>query len=170
MILLPLHPASLTHKNPQMQNNSWHLVFFFFFVNFSPALYYLNAWNRLHCSGSFSHHVKFYSFIFMHKISTRVICVNGKHPLVYWLVLNRFLADKWEIMIPFPCTGTSEIPISLSGYTWTDRLPLNPDARNSWVPGRTIIPFQHLGNCGHLSYNYVKTCSFTYTPKKEHKV
>ena len=37
----------------------------------------------IHCSGSFSHHVKFYSFIFIHKISTRVICVNGKHPLVY---------------------------------------------------------------------------------------
>ena len=28
------------------------------------------------CSRSFSHHVKFYSFMFMHKISTRVVCVN----------------------------------------------------------------------------------------------
>ena len=37
----------------------------------------------IHCGGSFSQHVKFYSFIFMHKISSRVICVNGKHPLVY---------------------------------------------------------------------------------------
>ena len=26
----------------------------------------------IHCSGTFSHHVKFYSFIFMHKISTFV--------------------------------------------------------------------------------------------------
>ena len=32
------------------------------------------------CSGSFFHHVKFYSFILMHKIFTRVVCVNGKHP------------------------------------------------------------------------------------------
>ena len=31
-------------------------------------------------SGPFSHHVKFYSFIFIHKISNRVVCVNGKHP------------------------------------------------------------------------------------------
>ena len=31
------------------------------------------------CNGSFSHLVKFnfYSFMFMHKISTRVVCVNG---------------------------------------------------------------------------------------------
>ena len=29
-------------------------------------------------SGSFSHRVKYQSFIFMHKISTRVVGVNGK--------------------------------------------------------------------------------------------
>ena len=32
------------------------------------------------CNASFSHQVKFYSFEFMHNISTRVVCVNGKHP------------------------------------------------------------------------------------------
>ena len=32
------------------------------------------------CSGSPSHRVKFYGFMFMHKISTQVVCVNGKHP------------------------------------------------------------------------------------------
>ena len=32
------------------------------------------------CNASFSHQVKFYSFLFMHNISTRVVCVNGKHP------------------------------------------------------------------------------------------
>ena len=36
------------------------------------------------CSGSFSHHFKFYSFMFAYKISTREVCVNGKHP---WLTL-----------------------------------------------------------------------------------
>ena len=30
-------------------------------------------------SGSFSYRVKYQSFMFMHKISTRVVCVNGKH-------------------------------------------------------------------------------------------
>ena len=35
---------------------------------------------RILCSGLFSHQVKFYSFIFLHKISTWVVCVNGKHP------------------------------------------------------------------------------------------
>ena len=34
----------------------------------------------LDCSGSFSHHVKFSCLMFMHKISTRVVCLNGKHP------------------------------------------------------------------------------------------
>ena len=32
------------------------------------------------CSGSFSHHAKFYSFMFMHKISSRMVCVNCRHP------------------------------------------------------------------------------------------
>ena len=31
------------------------------------------------CSGSFSQHVKFYGFLSMHEISTRMVCVNGKH-------------------------------------------------------------------------------------------
>ena len=32
------------------------------------------------CSGLLSNHINFFSFMFMHKISTRVACVNGKHP------------------------------------------------------------------------------------------
>ena len=32
------------------------------------------------CSRSFSHLVEFYRLIFMHKISSRVVCVNGRHP------------------------------------------------------------------------------------------
>ena len=31
------------------------------------------------CSGPFSYHVTFYSFMFMHNISTQVVCVNGMH-------------------------------------------------------------------------------------------
>ena len=33
------------------------------------------------CNRSFPHRVKFYSFMFMHKISTRVVCVNSKHSM-----------------------------------------------------------------------------------------
>ena len=33
------------------------------------------------CCGSFSDHVKFSGFIFMRKISSRVVCVIGKHPV-----------------------------------------------------------------------------------------
>ena len=32
------------------------------------------------CNASFSHQVKFYSFVLMDNISTRVVCVNGKLP------------------------------------------------------------------------------------------
>ena len=32
------------------------------------------------CRESFSHHFKFYSFMFMYEIFTRVVCVNGKSP------------------------------------------------------------------------------------------
>ena len=35
------------------------------------------------CSGSFSHHFKFYSFLFT--ISTPEVCLNGKHPWLTWL-------------------------------------------------------------------------------------
>ena len=31
------------------------------------------------CAISFSHYVKFYCFMFRHKISTRVVCLYGKH-------------------------------------------------------------------------------------------
>ena len=33
------------------------------------------------CSQPFSHHVKFYSFMFANKIPTRLVCVNGKPSL-----------------------------------------------------------------------------------------
>ena len=35
------------------------------------------------CSGSFFQLVKFYSFKFVHKIPTRVVCVNSEHPRFY---------------------------------------------------------------------------------------
>ena len=48
-----------------------------------------SAYLDIPCSGNFFHHIKFYSIMFMHNISTRVVCVNGKnptllHPLYPW--------------------------------------------------------------------------------------
>ena len=43
------------------------------------------------CSKSFSYHFKFYSFMFMHHISTRVVCVNGKSP---WSHFKKYLGVK----------------------------------------------------------------------------
>ena len=48
-----------------------------------------SAYLDILCSGNFFHHVKLYSFMFRYKISTRVVCVNGKnptlvHPLYPW--------------------------------------------------------------------------------------
>ena len=40
----------------------------------SPLFLVCSAYLEIHCSGSFC-----YSFMFMHKISARVVCVNGKH-------------------------------------------------------------------------------------------
>ena len=51
----------------------WGDAIFLLFLVCSAKLVFL-------CNASFSHQVKFYSFVFMHNISTRVVCVNGKHP------------------------------------------------------------------------------------------
>ena len=50
-------------------------------IHFSSLLLKVcNADLEILCDGSFSHHVKSYSFMFLQKISTRVVCVNGEHP------------------------------------------------------------------------------------------
>ena len=62
------------------------------------------------CNVSFSHQVKFYSFMFMHNISTRLVCVNGKHPwsLPFFPLrsLHRALSS-----IQRPDTGNCRYPI-----------------------------------------------------------
>ena len=45
-----------------------------------PFFLVFSADSGILCSGSFSHNVKFYSFMFMQENSTRVVCVNGLHP------------------------------------------------------------------------------------------
>ena len=48
--------------------------------NFSALIVCSGGLDKL-CSGLFFHHVKFYRF--KHKISTRVVCANGKLPLFF---------------------------------------------------------------------------------------
>ena len=52
----------------------WRCIFFLLFLGFSARL-------DVTCSQPFSHHVKFHSFMFMNKIPTRLVCVNGKPSL-----------------------------------------------------------------------------------------
>ena len=78
-----------------------------------PLFLVFSADSGILCSGSFSHHVKFYSFTFMQENSTWVVCVNCKHymysfvsrtlkvwKLPQWSLLN--LRFQWFI---FPHSG-----------------------------------------------------------------
>ena len=49
------------------------------------------------CSDSFSYLVKFYSFIFLHKLSTRVVCVDGKHPRCQVYVYLPFSEESFNV-------------------------------------------------------------------------
>ena len=46
------------------------------------------------CSGLFSHHVKFSSLMFMQKVLTRMVCVNGKNPV--FIVSYCTMRPYWE--------------------------------------------------------------------------
>ena len=61
----------------------------------------------IHCSGSFSHHVKFYSFffLFLHTISSRLVCVNGKHPDP-----GLGISCQWNLHSGFHSSGEFHIP------------------------------------------------------------
>ena len=48
---------------------------------FSYSLTLLSALSLINFSGLFSHQVKFYSFMFIHKISTQVAYVNASTPI-----------------------------------------------------------------------------------------
>lgn len=48
----------------------------FFFSFYSVQIYCLD----IICGGLFFHHETFYSFLSMHKISTRLVCVSGEQP------------------------------------------------------------------------------------------
>ena len=67
------------------------------------------------CSGSFSHHVKLYSFIF-----TRLVCVNGKHvPLPYscWFQKTRDLRClKVVRILGFSATSIKNTTIHLKDF------------------------------------------------------
>ena len=50
---------------------------------FSYSLSLLSALSLINFSGLFSHQVKFYSFMFIHKISTQVAYANVSTPIFY---------------------------------------------------------------------------------------
>ena len=73
---------------------------------FNWRLALLTSWLLLLCSGSFSHHVKFYSFMFMYNISTQVVCVNGMHtsgvlffpsPVAESCIRDERYGKKWDL-------------------------------------------------------------------------
>ena len=51
------------------------------------------------CSGSFTHHFKFNRFIFLHKISTQVVCVNGSPQESNSVVQNQWVPVQKPILI-----------------------------------------------------------------------
>ena len=53
-----------------------------------PLFFVCSADLDVFCSGLFSHHVKFYSFMFMQKVYTRMVCVNGKNPQSCCVILH----------------------------------------------------------------------------------
>ena len=96
------------------------------------------------CSGSIYHHFKFDSFIFMHKISTRVVCVNGKHPISPYghfhirdsslsaeksfLLLSRFTMFSTTVMSSSCCYKPQYCPV-VQLFSWLHR------ARpRKWIP------------------------------------
>ena len=62
---------------------------------------------NIHCSGSLSYHLKFYSFffLFLHTISSRLVCVNGKHPGP-----GLGISCQWNLHSGFHSLGEFHIP------------------------------------------------------------
>jgi len=66
-------------------------------INFSDIWVSSADFNTLCSYWSFSHFVKFYSFMFLHKISTRVVCVNGKYTQTFAVIAIVFYSCKLKI-------------------------------------------------------------------------
>ena len=110
------------------------------------------------CNASFSHQVKFYSFVFMDNISTRVVCVNGKLP--------------WSL--PFFPLGSLHRPIFSiqTPDTGNCRYPIH-DKKTWHVLGKVQASRGFLGGgaCGSLdilkNWNFLKA-AFRVLWKKVH--
>ena len=97
------------------------------------------------CNASFSHQVKFYSFVFMHNISTLVVCVNGKHP--------------WSL--PFFPLGSLHRPIFSiqTPDTGHCRYPIH-DKKTWHVLGKVQASREFLGVGAHASLDILKNWNF----------
>ena len=97
------------------------------------------------CNASFSHQVKFYSFVFMHNISTRGVCVNGKHP--------------WSLPF-FPLRSLHPISsIQTPDTTGHCRYPLHD--KTTWhFLGKVQASREFLGVGAHASLDILKNWNF----------
>ena len=66
------HSLREISENMGLDFRRWNISSFLVFLAYLDVL----------CNWSFSHFLKFYSFIFIHKISSPVVCVNAMHPHV----------------------------------------------------------------------------------------
>ena len=88
----------------------------------------------IHCSGSFSHHVKFYSFIFCTRFFTRVVCVIGKHPLnnKCTAILTYIVNDKQQRILNWKSRGVRKC--LLVYFPWTGELISDVSQIFNWEP------------------------------------
>ena len=112
---------------------------FLFFLVCSATLVVL-------CNVSFSHQVKFYSFMFMHNIFTLVVCVNGKHPWSLPFFPLRSLHRPIS-SIQRPDTGNCRYPIHDKKKTWH-------------VLGKVQASREFLGVDAHASLDILKNWNF----------
>ena len=88
-------PEILVEKS----NGSWHSVWELYKIwaviwgdKIFPLFLVFSADLDIICSGLFSQHIRFYSFMRMHKISPRVVCANSLHPRFFSCCLVQTIA------------------------------------------------------------------------------
>ena len=110
-------------------------------------------------SGQFSHHVKFYSFMFLHKIFTRVVCVNGKYPSFYMLLCRVKIKEAWAMHHKREPNTTRLVklgPVQTPNFSWAE--PNSNQGRPKLLRPAELIKTPIL-NAAELSSKREK-CSF----------
>ena len=67
------------------------------------------------CSGLFFHHINMYSFMFVRKISTWVVCVNSKYLVFhYWTGINFLIGLNFRMVYGFTFTLIATMNLMLT--------------------------------------------------------